>query len=103
MPLLMTRKAMLALPLIAATPVIGQDDASAGCAATAAIVADAVEMRSGGADKMKTAETLAQGDVEPKYVEVVAPLVEWVYTLPEHQLTDEAATAFNDACLAQQG
>jgi hypothetical protein len=86
-----------------AAPTYAQDKRGAGCAATAEIVADAVAMRTDGTSQKATTEALKAGDVEAKYVEAVAPLVDWVFTLPEHQLTDEAASAFNNACLAQLG
>jgi len=103
MPCSISRAILFAIPFLAATPALAQNSGSAGCAATAEIVADAVEMRSGGADKAATSKALANGDVEPKYADAVVPLVEWVYTLPEDQLTDEASTAFHAACLAQMG
>ena len=42
------------------------------------------------------------GGVDKRYREAVPMLVDWVYTLPEDQLTDEAPKAFEDACLAHE-
>ncbi|WP_281966677.1 hypothetical protein [Roseovarius nanhaiticus] len=97
------RFSLFAIPFLVAAPALAQNAGSEGCAATARIVAGAVEMRVDGADKSTAAQALAAGDVGAKYADAVVPLVEWVYTLPTHQLTDEAASAFNDACLAQMG
>ncbi|MEI4261111.1 DNA primase [Roseovarius sp. D0-M9] len=84
-------------------PALAQDASDEGCAATAEIVADAVVMRADGASQKATAKALASSDIEAKYADAVAPLVDWVYTLPQEHLTDETAGTFNDACLAQMG
>ncbi|MFD0858735.1 hypothetical protein [Roseovarius aquimarinus] len=102
----MLRLAALALPLALAVPAAAQTndaDKAAGCAATAEIVSDAVELRAGGSQRDAAAQAIAAGDTDAKYAEAIGPLVDWVYTLPEEQLTDEAASAFTDACLAQMG
>ncbi|MFX0544867.1 hypothetical protein ACEWPL_004915 [Roseovarius sp. S1116L3] len=99
----MSRKIILALSLLLSAPAMAGEGGAAGCAATAAIVADAVEMRADGTSQEAAAKALQSGDVAEKYKGAVAPLVGWVYTLPQDQLTDEAASAYRDACLAQMG
>ncbi|MFX0543190.1 hypothetical protein ACEWPM_015870 [Roseovarius sp. S4756] len=99
----MSRKFIVALPLLLCAPAMAEEGNAAGCAATAAIVADAVSMRADGTSQEAAAKGLQSGNVAEKYKDAVAPLVGWVYTLPQDQLTDEAASAYHDACLAQLG
>jgi len=99
----MTRLPFLALLLCAASPSLAGEAGNRGCAATSAIVADAVTLRAGGADQAKTLATIQAKVSDPKYAAIVPPLLDWVYTLPQDQLTSEAATAYKQACLAQLG
>ncbi|WP_324753709.1 DNA primase [Roseovarius sp. Pro17] len=97
----MTRFALLALFLSLAAPVLADDARDRGCAATTAIVAEAVATRAKGTTQAQALKALLAGDVDAKYIAAVGPLVDWVYTLPQDQLTNEAVAAYNDACLAQ--
>ena len=74
-------------------------DAGHYCAPTAEIVQMAVTARALGAEAEATqADILANDAVEERYAPAVPSLVEWVYTLPEDQLTDEVAVSFEEAC-----
>ncbi len=97
----MTRFALFALLLTLAAPVLADDARDRGCAATTAIVAEAVAMRAKGTTQVQALKALQAGDLDAKYAATVPPLVDWVYSLPQDQLTNEAAAAYNDACLAQ--
>jgi hypothetical protein len=98
----MSRALLFALFLFG-TPAFADEARGAGCIATAEIVAKAVVLRADGQSQEATAKALQAGDIDEKYVAAVAPLVDWVYTLPQEQLTNEAASAYKDACLAQLG
>ena len=90
----------LALPLLIAGPA-SASDAGHHCAPTAEIVAMAVTARLLGADAAATqADILGNEAVDARYAPAVPSLVEWVYTLPEEQLTDEAAASYEQACSA---
>jgi len=99
----MARLLLLGISLIISAYAVAGAPRGADCMATAAIVEGAVAMRAGGSAQTVTAGTLQTGGVEAKYIDAVAHLVDWVYTLPEDQLTEEAIRAYNDACLAQLG
>ncbi len=79
-------------------------DKPANCAATAGIVADAVHGRTGGNTQQATIKFLSSdaGGIDEKYAPAVPMLVEWIYSLPADQLTDDAAEAFEKACLAHE-
>jgi hypothetical protein len=98
----MTRFALIAVLLTAAAPALAGK--AENCAATAGIVRDAVAQRADGKAMTDTVAFLASdaGGVAAKYREAVPALVDWVYTLPEDQLTDAAPTAFEGACLAHE-
>ncbi|WP_272006657.1 hypothetical protein [Roseovarius sp. ZX-A-9] len=93
--------AILSLVLVLPAGASAADDKTANCAATAGIVADAVNARTGGNTQEGAIAFLTsdEGGIDDKYDPAVPMLVEWVYTLPEDQLTVEASTAFEEACL----
>ncbi len=99
----MTRLAFLALLLCAASPTLADKANVRGCAATSAIVADAVALRAGGADQSNALAAVQAKVTDAKYAATVPPLLDWVYTLPQDQLTAEAVTAYKQACIAQLG
>lgn len=80
-----------------------QPQTSELCAVSAGIVGHAVEQRRDGAalPAAQDAVIVSLGDDHAEYVPAVEPIVEWVYTLPEDQLTDEVAEAYAAACLEQ--
>ncbi len=99
---------MFRFPLCALLMLTVQSALAAGspaqdCIVTAGIVADAVAQRAKGNAQDDTLATLTAGDLEARFVPAVLPLVEWVYTLPADQLTDDAAASFKAACLEQTG
>ncbi|MCZ4353322.1 hypothetical protein O4H61_12405 [Roseovarius aestuarii] len=98
----MKRFALIALMIPLAGPAFAGK--AENCAATAGIVADAVAQRADGKDLSDTVAFLGSdaGGVKARYREAVPALVDWVYTLPEDQLTDAAPKAFEDACLAHE-
>ena len=98
----MTRFALIAVLLSFAAPAFAGK--AENCAATAGIVSDAVAQRVDGKDMAATVAFLGSdaGGIAAKYREAVPALVDWVYTLPEDQLTDAASEAFEDACLAYE-
>lgn len=97
----MTRLAAIAVALIAATPIAAQDKQDL-CENTAMIVDDAVTARADGASAQDAASTVRDTmDTDSAYTGAVQPIVDWVYTLPEDQLTDAVAVAYKEQCLAQ--
>ena len=99
----MTRLAYLATVIFAASPTLAEKAYDRGCAATSAIVADAIALRAGGADQPGALAAVNAKVSDAKYAATVPPLLDWVYTLPQDQLTGEAVTAYHQACLAQLG
>lgn len=98
----MTRFALIALLLPLAAPVLA-DEMAENCAATAGIVADAVNMRADGKDAADTTAFLGspESGFDARFRKAAPMLVEWVYTLPEEQLTEAASQSFEAACLEQ--
>lgn len=93
-----TIAAVFTLSVLPATQAYASD-AGHHCAPTAEIVQMAVTARALGAEQDATqADILANDAVEERYAPAVPSLVEWVYTLPEDQLTDEVAVSFEEAC-----
>ncbi len=99
----MFRLPLCALLILTAAPALAASNAAEDCAVTAAIVADAAAQCAKGSAQSDTLATLTAGDLQARFVPAVQPLVEWVYTLPADQLTDEAAAAFEAACREQAG
>ncbi|WP_138935233.1 hypothetical protein [Roseovarius arcticus] len=99
----MIRLSYLAVFVLAASPTLADKAHDRGCAATSAIVADAVALRAKGADQPSALAAVKAKVPDAKYAATVPPLLDWVYTLPKDQLTDEAVTAYKQACLAQLG
>lgn len=100
----MNRIAAIALTAICLPGLaLASDTKDADCAATAGIVSDAVAERTGGNSQAGAIDFLTsdEGGIAEKYDAAVPLLVEWVYTLPEDQLTDAVAKAFEEVCLAQ--
>lgn len=97
----MTRLAAIAVALIATTPALAQDKQDL-CENTAVIVGNAVIARADGASAKNAASTVRDAmDSDSAYKGAVQPIVDWVYTLPEDQLTDAVADAYQEQCLAQ--
>ncbi|WP_294622836.1 DNA primase [uncultured Roseovarius sp.] len=98
----MTRFAALLPALCLAAPVMAQDKESL-CATSAEIVDSAVEARQDGMRQKKAIRTIGEGleGDAAIYKPAVEPIVNWVYTLEEDQLTDEVAATYEEACLAQ--
>ena len=97
----MTRFAAIAVALIAAAPVVAQDKQDL-CENTAVIVGDAVTARADGASAQDAVSAVRDAmDADSAYKAAVQPIVDWVYTLPEDQLTDAVAVAYEEQCLAQ--
>ncbi|WP_113911966.1 DNA primase [Roseovarius dicentrarchi] len=99
----MFRFLLYAALTLTAAPALAAGKAAENCAVTSGIVADAVAQRVSGRAQADATATLADGDIAARFVPAVQPLVEWVYTLPQDQLTGDAAAAFQAACLEQAG
>ena len=89
-----------AMMIQTALPVQAAGGAAQDCGVTAAIVAGAAARRAQGLGPSDAAASLAAGELDPRFVPAIQPLVAWVYTLPPDQLT-EAPGAFEAACLKQ--
>ena len=97
----MTRLAAIAVALIVTTPVAAQDKQDL-CENTAVMVGDAVIARADGATAQDAARTVRDNvDAGSDYKGAVQPIVDWVYTLPEEQLTEAVSAAYKEQCLAQ--
>lgn len=74
------------------------------CAATAGVVASAIEMRAGGAGAVKVKQGLTKGDnaVDAKYIEAVGPIVDWVFTLDDATMAADVPTAYEQQCLSYE-
>ena len=92
---------LTALITLLATPVVAQDKETL-CAVSGDIVGAAVAERVGGADAETARDHVidALPDEQANFKPAVGHLVEWVYTLPPEQLTDEVAPSFIEQCLA---
>ncbi|QGX99039.1 DNA primase [Roseovarius faecimaris] len=88
--------------ILLATPLLAQDQAEL-CTVSAEIAGLAVTERAAGAAQDRTAETITIALDGPRasYTAAVEPIVAWVYSLPEEQLTADVAMAYEAACLAQ--
>ena len=88
--------------LVLAFPAFAQD-ADELCTVSSEIAGAAVVERNAGEpqDTAISAITADLDGVSANYAAAVQPIVEWVYTLPQEQLTDEVAVAYKTACLAQ--
>ena len=77
--------------------------ANADCAVLGDIVTSVALERAGGAEMNDAMTAVAEsytGDKE-RFVPAIPLLADWVYTLPDDQLTAEAGTAYQKACEAQ--
>lgn len=97
----MTRIAIFALLFPASAFALDGEVGTEACAATTAVVADAVELRAKGQAQADVVTVLKGSDLDPQYVATIDPLVAWVYDLPQDQLNDQAVSAYNEACLMQ--
>lgn len=88
--------------ILLAAPAMAQDKAEL-CKISAGIADSAVAERVAGApqDRAIDAITAELAGVNDSYIGAVQPIVEWVWTLPADQLTEEVALAYEAACLAQ--
>ncbi|MCZ0811747.1 hypothetical protein N5A93_05830 [Roseovarius sp. EGI FJ00037] len=75
------------------------------CAALADVVERSVTARQLGqnASQAKRGLTSGEGAVAAKYAPGVPPLVDWIYTLPEEQLSPGLQAAFEKQCLDYSG
>ena len=83
-----------------AVPAAAQDK-QVLCNSSADIVDAAVTARAGGAKERKTIRDITgnlNGD-QAAFKPAVEPIVNWVYTLPEDQLTGEVAKVYKETCL----
>jgi len=88
--------------LCLATPLAAMEKAQM-CAVTAEIAGAVVSERSDGAEKTAAIEAVSGSLDEDNtiFLAAVQPIADWVYTLPEDQLTDQVAVSYEDACLVQ--
>lgn len=77
----------------------------ARCEAQAGIVAMAVDLRGDNKREKKAIKLISKDEViaSGPYVAQVDVLVNWVYSLPEAQVSEEAVTAFEAACTSFKG
>ncbi len=72
------------------------------CRVSSEIAGRAVVERAAGEEQDQTVAAIT-ADLEGEdaaYATAVTLIVHWVYTLPEEQLTEEVAPAYEEACLA---
>ena len=96
----MTRFALVIPFCLMALPAVAQDKQTL-CTTSAEIVDTAVTARADGAKERAVIRDITgtlDGD-KAVFKPAVEPIVNWVYTLPEDQLTDEVATVYKDTCL----
>lgn len=93
---------LTACALLLSTSAFAEDQAEL-CTVSAEIAGLAVFERAAGEGEAKTVKAITADLEGPKanYAAAVAPIVAWVFTLPQEQLTEEVATAYEAACLAQ--
>ena len=100
MILRLTLAPTLALGLLAslAVPAHAQQDKAAACAKSAGVVMQAVEAR-----KQRAAKSQARAVLREQIGDRSAGdmLADWIWSLPEDQLTDEVGAAWEAQCLAQ--
>ncbi|MBY6003532.1 hypothetical protein KUV62_06420 [Salipiger bermudensis] len=85
---------LASLPLAASA----QQDKAAACAESAGIVMQAVESRKEGVAKSKARAALRDQIGDRGAGDMLA---DWIWSLPEDQLTDEVGAAWEAQCLAQ--
>ncbi len=103
------KRFVLVLPLMAAVVLPGsisraQTMNDEQCKATADIVAVAVEQRTDGKKAKKVKRGLTKGNtaVDEVFHPAVGPLVDWVFTLDEADLTPDVAVAYEKQCMEAQ-
>ena len=102
----MLRRLFLPAMLVTAGPGLAADDAkAANCAASAAIVSEAVAHRLADQTADSAIDYLRsdEADIDDSYDDAIPLLVEWVYSLEPAQVTDDTAPAFDQQCLAYDG
>lgn len=98
----MIRSTALVLSLLPAAALAEtEEERAARCEIQAGIAGDAMVLRDEGEGARDAKNRLESGDmaVDERYVPAVAPLVEWVYTLPEEVQDDAVLNAFERQCL----
>ncbi|WP_299928966.1 hypothetical protein [uncultured Pelagimonas sp.] len=90
----MTMRVLLAALICAAPMASAQEAVKPDCEAQAALVMDVVNGRIDGVRKGKARRTLSKS-LDRTAADMLA---EWVYTLPEDQLTDEIGTNWKAQC-----
>lgn len=93
----------IALALCLPAAVAGADDLRALCEESAAMAADAAEMRRANADEAEAAAGIAEAHADAPAIETLAPqIAAWVWTLPADALEpEEIRAAFVAQCLEQ--
>ena len=73
------------------------------CRISSEIAGAAVMVRAEGMAQDKAIEQITADldESAASFEAAVQPIVEWVYTLPEEQLTEDVQTAYEAACLEQ--
>ncbi len=97
----MIRPLMLAA-LLMAPPALAENAAEKQqrCEIQAGIVRQAVDLRAKRKSQKRTTRKIIRSDAiaGTKYESNVDVLVQWVFGLPDDQLSDDAVTAFETAC-----
>lgn len=95
--------ALVAVMSLSAVPAwaVSEADKAANCAATADIVREAVAQRVAGqsSEQAQGFLTSDEAGVDDKFDSAIPMLVDWVYTLDEAHLTEDAAKAMETQCL----
>lgn len=100
---MMIRSAVVTLMCLAPLPALAASAAekAENCAATADIVREAVAQRAAGQSSEQARDFLTSDEagVDDKFDSAIPMLVEWVYTLDEAHLTEDAAKAMETQCM----
>ena len=102
----MTRSAAFLLALLTALPQgVRADGKIENCAASARIVALAVEERGAGRDARTTVAFLTSdtAGIDQQYDQAIPALVDWVWSLDPAMLEGDVASVFEESCLAYEG
>ncbi|MCA0998404.1 hypothetical protein [Alloyangia pacifica] len=85
------------LVLAAATPASAQSDKAARCETSAKMVMEAVQARKDGISQKRTERELRRA-LDRDSGEMLA---QWIYSLPENQLTLDVGRSWEQQCLSQ--
>ncbi|WP_353472828.1 hypothetical protein PVT71_02005 [Salipiger sp. H15] len=88
---------ILGLALAAATPVSAQSDKAARCETSAKMVMEAVQARKDGIPQKRTERELRRALDR----DAGTMLAQWIYGLPEDQLTLDVGRQWEKQCLSQ--